>query len=128
MIGYTLVGTNDMDRATQFYDALFGEIGATRLMEFPNAVVYGVAHDKPALGVCRPFDGKPATSGNGTMVGLVVDTREKVDRLYNKAIELGGQDEGPAGLRGEEGPQAFYVGYFRDLDGNKLCAFHAGPA
>jgi hypothetical protein len=128
MIGYALVGTNDMDRATHFYDALLAEIGGGRMMEFPNSIVYGVAPDKPALGICRPYDGEAATVGNGSMIGIVVDTRDKVDRLYAKAIELGGKDEGPAGLRGEEGPHAFYVGYFRDLDGNKLCAFRAGPA
>ena len=128
MIGYALVGSNDLDKSTAFYDALFGEIGAARLMEFPNSVIYGVAPDKPALGVCRPYDGQPATPGNGSMIGLVVDTRDKVDRLYAKAIELGGTDEGPAGLRGDEGAHAFYAGYFRDLDGNKLCAFRAGPA
>ena len=56
------------------------------------------------------------------------DSRDKVDALHAKAMELGGTDEGPPGLRGEEGDQAFYGAYFRDLDGNKLCAFRIGPA
>lgn len=128
MIGYALVGTNDYDAARGFYDDLFGTIGVGRLMEFPNSTAWGAAWDKPALGVTRPFDGQPATAGNGTMIAVVVDERAKVDALHAKAMELGGQDEGAPGLRGDEGPQAFYAAYFRDLDGNKLCAFRVGPA
>ena len=68
----------------------------------------------------RPFDGNAACIGNGTMVALVFDTNDKVDAFHAKALELGGTDEGAPGPRGSGG---FYVGYFRDLDGNKLCAF-----
>jgi predicted enzyme related to lactoylglutathione lyase len=128
MIGYTLVGTNDLDRAKGFYDGLFGAIGVGRIMEMDNMCAWGAAWDKPAFGVTRPYDGKPATAGNGTMMALVVDTRDRVDQLHAKATELGGADEGAPGLRGDEGDQAFYAGYFRDLDGNKLCAFRMGPA
>jgi predicted lactoylglutathione lyase len=66
--------------------------------------------------------------GNGNMAAIVVDERAKVDALYALALSLGGTCEGPPGLRGDEGPQAFYAAYFRDLDGNKLCAFRMGPA
>jgi len=72
--------------------------------------------------VIKPFDGKPATVGNGVMVALVVDSKDKVDALHRKAMQLGGKDEGAPGPRGE----GFYAGYFRDLDGNKLNAFCAG--
>jgi predicted lactoylglutathione lyase len=75
-----------------------------------------------------PYDGKPATAGNGAMMALALDTRAKVDALYAAAIAAGGADEGAPGVRGEEGPQAFYGAYFRDLDGNKFCAFRVGPA
>ena len=128
MIGYVTLGSNDLDRARAFYDALLGEIGATRIMDFDAFTAWGVSWDKPGLAVTRPHDGGPATSGNGTMVALVVDKRDKVDRLHARALELGGRDEGAPGLRGEEGPQAFYAGYFRDLDGNKLNIFSMGPA
>jgi predicted lactoylglutathione lyase len=74
------------------------------------------------MAIMTPFDGKPATVGNGVMVGLVVKTKEQVDQLYQKALSLGATGEGAAGPRGE----GFYVGYFRDLDGNKLCFFCAG--
>jgi len=122
MIGYVTLGTNDLARATAFYDALLGEIGIKRLMDLGRGVAWGTAMDKPALGILTPFDGRPATVGNGVMVALVVDSREKVDRVYRKALELGGKDEGPAGPRGD----GFYAGYFRDLDGNKLNVFCMG--
>ena len=117
MIGYVTLGTNDLDRAAAFYDALLGEIGAKRMMQTHRFVVWFVAPDKPALGVFKPWDGKPATAGNGTMVALVVDSPAKVDALHRRALELGAADEGPSGPRGIPG---FYAGYFRDLDGNKL--------
>ncbi len=122
MIGYATLGTNDLPRATAFYDALLGELGIRRIMDFGRSVAYGVSMEKPALGVGLPFDGKPATVGNGVMVAIVVDSKEKVARVHKKALELGGKDEGPVGPRGE----GFYAGYFRDLDGNKLNVFCMG--
>ena len=122
MIGYVTLGTNDLPRAAAFYDALLAEIGAKRLWDFGNAIAWGVSQDKPSLGITRPHDGKAATVGNGVMVAFVVDSREKVDRVHRKALELGGKDEGPAGPRSEN----FYAGYFRDLDGKKLNVFFMG--
>ena len=119
MIGYVTLGTNNLSRASTFYDALLNEIGAKRLWETERGVAWGVSWDKPSVGVMVPFDGQPATVGNGVMVALVVDSPATVDRLYRKAIELGAQDEGPNGARGDK----FYAGYFRDLDGNKLNVF-----
>ena len=127
MIGYVTVGSNDLEKARNFYDSLMPAIGAQRVMEFgENFTMYGTSLGRPALAVCKPYDGNAATVGNGNMVSLVVDSRDKVDRLYTTALELGGTCEGPPGVRGEEGPQAFYGAYFRDLDGNKLCAFRIG--
>jgi len=129
MIGYVVLGSNDLGRAREFYDQLMPVIGAGRIMEFgDNFTMYGTSMGKPALAVAKPYDGNPATAGNGNMAAIVLDTRDKVDALYAKAIELGGTDEGPPGLRGDEGDQAFYGAYFRDLDGNKLAAFRIGPA
>ncbi len=123
MIGYVTLGTNDLERAVAFYDALLAEIGATRFMEEETFVAWAVAPDQPALSVTRPYDGNVATVGNGTMVALLVDSPEKVHRIYDKAMALGAQDEGPAGPRFE----GFYAGYFRDLDGNKLNVFCFNP-
>ena len=128
MIGYTLVGTNDPARAKAFYDALFGTIGAGRVLEIGEMCAWGTSLAQPAFGVTRPYDGNSATVGNGSMIAIVMDTRDKVDAFHAKAMALGGKDEGGPGVRGDEGDQAFYAGYFRDLDGNKLCAFRVGPA
>ena len=129
MIGYVTLGTNDIGKARAYYDALFGSIGVGRLMEFgENFTMWGAAWGKPAIALTTPYNGETATAGNGNMTAIVMDERAKVDALYNKAIELGGSCEGPPGLRGEEGDQAFYGAYFRDPEGNKLCAFRVGPA
>ena len=122
MIGYVTLGTNDMQRASAFYDALLAEIGAKRIMELERGIAWGVAMDKPGLAILTPVDGKAATIGNGVMVALVVNSKEKVDSVYKKALELGAKDEGPVGPRGDN----FYAGYFRDLDGNKLNVFCMG--
>jgi len=121
MIGYVTLGTNDLDRAVAFYDELLAILGAGRFMEDPgNFVAWAVAPDKPAISVTKPYDGKAATAGNGTMIALAVDSKELVQQVHAKALELGGADEGAVGPRME----GFYAGYFRDLDGNKLNVFH----
>jgi catechol 2,3-dioxygenase-like lactoylglutathione lyase family enzyme len=120
MIGYVCLGTNDLKRAAAYYDKLLAEIGGKRFMEFETFIAWSAGHGTPGLALTKPFNGKPATVGNGVMVALAVDSPAKVDALYRKAIELGGTDEGPAGPRGDD----FYAGYFRDPDGNKLSFFH----
>ena len=122
MIGYVTLGTNDMARAGAFYDALLATIGAGRFMESDRVIAWAVSPTQPSLGVIKPYDGKPATAGNGTMVALVMDSPAKVDAFHRKALELGAKDEGAAGPRGD----GFYAGYFRDLDGNKLNVFCMG--
>ena len=118
MIGYVTLGTNDMERACAFYDALFGEIGMKR-MDWSNGFCWGASFDSPCLGVVKPFNGEPAGAGNGCMVAIAVGDHDTVQRLHAKALALGGKDEGAPGPRGD----GFYAGYFRDLDGNKLNAF-----
>jgi len=119
MIGYVTLGTNDLEKAAAFYDELMAELGAKRLMEFDGFIVWGKSMNAPGLSVTSPHDGKPASAGNGVMVALAVKDPVQVDTVYAKAIELGAKDEGPAGPRSD----AFYAGYFRDLDGNKLNVF-----
>jgi predicted lactoylglutathione lyase len=105
-----------------FYDALVAEMGGKRFMQEETFVAWMTDTGGVSLAVTRPFDGKPATVGNGVMVALMVPTREDVQRVHAKALELGGTDEGAVGPRGDN----FYAGYFRDLDGNKLNVFVAG--
>ena len=126
MIGYVILGTNDLPRARSFYDSLLAEMGVTRMMEFGDrGSAWAAAMDKPMLCIMTPYDGQPATVGNGVMAGIAVGSRDEVDRMHSKALELGGTDEGPPGLR-PAGGEGFYAAYFRDLDGNKLDVFYYG--
>ena len=116
MIGYVTMGTNDLERAASFYDQLLAEIGAKRMMETEKFIMWSASPTTPALSVTKPYDGKPASVGNGAMVALIVKAPAQVDAVHAKAMSLGGKDEGAPGPRGSQ----FYCGYFRDLDGNKL--------
>jgi predicted enzyme related to lactoylglutathione lyase len=118
MIGHVTLGTNDLARAASFYDTLLAQIGAKRMFETDRTIAW--SNGGAGLGVIKPYDGKAATVGNGVMVGLALDSQEKVDAIHRKALELGGKDEGAPGPRGDGG---FYAAYFRDPEGNKLCAF-----
>ena len=123
MIGYVTLGTNDFDKAATFYDALLGTLGAGRGMELDGRfIAWATGPGAPMLSIIKPYDGNEATVSNGGMTALVVDSHEKVDAVYNKALELGGTCEGKPGLRMDN----FYAGYFRDLDGNKLNVFCMG--
>jgi catechol 2,3-dioxygenase-like lactoylglutathione lyase family enzyme len=119
MIGYVTIGTNDMDRAVTFYDALLGEVGAKRLMDMDRIKFYGTAPDAAMLAICNPYNEEAQSCGNGNMVAIPGGDRAGVDKLYAKAIELGATDEGEPGER----MPVFYGAYVRDLDGNKLCFF-----
>jgi catechol 2,3-dioxygenase-like lactoylglutathione lyase family enzyme len=122
MIGYTTLGTNDLPRAAAFYDELFAVLGIKRIMDFGSGYAWGTTMDQPGFGLMKPFNGQPATVGNGVMIALVCQTQDQVKALHAKALALGGADEGAPGPRGE----GFYAAYFRDLDGNKLNAFLMG--
>lgn len=119
MIGYTTLGTNDFAKATAFYDALFASIGIKRLWDSPKMVGWGTSMSQPSFVICNPFNGEPATPGNGTMVAIALKDPAQVDALHQKALQLGATDEGAAGPRGS----SFYCGYIRDFDGNKLNLF-----
>jgi len=120
MIGYTTLGTNNKEKAEKFYDELMKEIGVGRILETEQFTAYGPSMEVTGFSITKPFNGQPATVGNGTMIAFSVDSKEKVHSFYNKAIDLGATDEGEPGPRGDSG---FYAGYFRDLDGHKLNVF-----
>ena len=121
-LGHGVVGSNDLEKAKAFYDALLGSAEVTTLFEHPSGGrVYG-KDGRPFFVVLGPYDKKPATVGNGSMHGFSFDTPQEVDAFYAKAMTLGGTDEGAPGYRAP----GFYMSYFRDLDGNKLCAFKLG--
>ncbi|MBR9812492.1 VOC family protein [bacterium] len=119
MIGYVTLGSNDLPRAAVFYDALFAELGAGRFMDTDEFIAWSTGPTAAGVSIAKPFDGQPATVGNGVMVALVVDSAAKVDAVHAKALALGAQDEGAPGER----VPGFYAGYFRDLDGNKLNVY-----
>lgn len=119
MIGYTCVGTNDLDKAVAFYSELLAVLGAQVYFKSDRGVGWGTAPDQPMFSVMKPFDGQSASVGNGVMVALAAGDVQQVQALHAKALALGGVDEGAPGPRGGN----FYGAYFRDLDGNKLAAF-----
>ena len=119
MISYVMIGTNDLDGTAKFYDALLGVLGASRSLETETFIAWRGKSGGPALCLAKPYDGNPATVGNGVMVSLTAESPEIVDAVHRKALELGARDEGAPGPRGGGDD---YFGYFRDPDGNKLCA------
>jgi catechol 2,3-dioxygenase-like lactoylglutathione lyase family enzyme len=121
MIGYATIGSNDLEKAKSFYDRVLVPLGGKRTMTMDRMQGYGGGAGA-MLAVCRPYDEKTATPGNGAMVALAAPSREVVDATYAEALANGGSDEGGPGLRGE----TFYGAYFRDLDGNKVCIFKVG--
>jgi len=122
MIGYVTLGTNDFEESSQFYDSLLTLCGAKRLMEFDGFILWGTSPDKAGLALAKPFDEKPASVGNGFMAAIHATSKDMVNELHGKALELGGENEGDPGPRGD----GFYAGYFRDPQGNKLNVFYFG--
>ena len=119
----TMFGSNDIEKAKAFYDAVLATIGVTPLMEHGSGGrIYGTAAG-PLISIVRPYDGRAATAGNGSMATLMCDTRDQVNAIHAKVLALGGRNEGAPGLRGPDGGQV-YAAYFRDLDGNKFCVVH----
>ena len=122
-LAYCTVGSNDLPRAKAFYDSLLRVVGLERLFEHPSGGrVYG-RDDAFSFAVLGPFDGLPATVGNGSMVAFRFDSRREVDTFHDRAIALGGMSEGGPDARGP----GWYFAYCRDLDGNKLCAYCLTP-
>ena len=123
MIGYVTVGSNDLEKARNFYDNLMPTLGAGRIMEFgDNFTMYGTGMGKPGLAICKPFDGNAATAGNGNMASVVCDSRAKVDELVGKAVAAGG------GTHAEPKDYGFmYQRAFQDLDGHIWELFWMDP-
>ena len=124
MISYLMVGTNKFEAAVGFYDELMAAMGAAKVYASERYVGWGWGIGTPMFIVTKPYDEKPATIGNGSMISFDAESREMVDRLHAKVLELGGTSEGDPGLRGEN----IYAGYWRDLDGNKFNFIHYLPA
>lgn len=126
MFLYLTLGSNDLHRARRFYDAVMVPLGATRLATSGAELGYGPTGGPPRLWITHPFDGRPASVGNGTMPAFAAATHAAVDAFHAAALAHGGSDEGAPGLRPAYGP-AFYAAYVRDPDGNKLAALCTQP-
>ncbi|MFC3172729.1 VOC family protein [Novosphingobium bradum] len=124
MPSYATVGSNRIEQARAFYDALLATAGYEKAFDHPSG---GRIYRGPGgmFGVLRPHDGGEASFGNGQMTGFAMDSRAGVDAFHATALEMGGTCEGAPGLRG--GNSTSYFAYVRDLDGNKLCAFCFKP-
>ena len=123
MFSHVTLGTNDLQRAIPFYDGVMAVLGYEKHSTGDTFAGYGDPVDANlgvnSLWILIPTDGQPATSGNGTNVAFLADSRETVNEFHRMALELGGVDEGRPGIREEAHPD-FYAGYIRDPDGNKL--------
>lgn len=127
MIHYITLGTNDAPRAGRFYDAVLAPLGMVRRFDELDEVGYGAPAPEPIrLWVGTPYDERPATLGNGSMLALLAPSRTAVDEFHAAGLAAGGTDEGAPGLR-PYGPH-FYACYLRDLDGNKISAVCEAPA
>ena len=120
MIGFVMVGTNNLDKAINFYDTLLNTIDLQRVVTNKKYAGYALK-DKPddvEFYVTNPVNKEKATFGNGTQISFLVNSKDLVNKFYNTGIKLGGADEGAPGIRSGD-----YYCYFRDLDKNKICAF-----
>ncbi len=127
MIGYVTIGALDVDKSGKFYDALMGAIGNERKFTDGGWIGYGrKGEDGHSVYVCPPFDGKPASAGNGSMIGFVANSKDQVQKAYEAALVNGGKDEGAPGPRPADSKD-FYGAYLRDPTGNKICVFAKGP-
>jgi len=134
MFTYVCLGTNDLAAAIEFYDAVLAPLALRRCITPEDedwtgwagwGAYDGNSANELALWICKPFDGRSATAGNGTMIALRASSREAVRGFHDVAVRLGGRSEGGPGLRPQHGAD-FYAAYIRDLDGNKLAAVCRG--
>jgi catechol 2,3-dioxygenase-like lactoylglutathione lyase family enzyme len=134
MFAYISLGTNNLERAARFYDAVMATLGHRRCdtsgeSTWENWIGWGTYENRGqtelALWLCKPFDRQPASVGNGTMIALRASSWRQVDDFYAAAVANGGACEGPPGLRPQYNPD-FYATYVRDPDGNKLAVVCRG--
>jgi catechol 2,3-dioxygenase-like lactoylglutathione lyase family enzyme len=120
MFSHVTLGTYDLSRAIAFYDAVLAPLGIERVAgKYDNWAAWQRPGEPNTFWIGRPFNGLPASWGNGCMTAFTAPSRTAVDAAYAAAIAAGGLDEGPPGLRAAYGPD-YYGAYVRDADGNKL--------
>lgn len=120
MIAHINLGSNNLEAAEAFYNELLALFNGKQAFKSERTIYYILGDGGANLAINTPFDGNPASAGNGTMVALGAQDKDQVATVYNKAMELGGSSEGEPGERLDG---AMYAAYFRDLDGNKFGIF-----
>lgn len=123
MLGYVTIGVSNMERGKAFWTELLSELGASLLMDMGRIAFIGSGMDKPMIAVCEPYNEGDPNPGNGNMFAIDPGSKEMVDKLYAKALELGGTCDGAPGQRIED---MFYGAYFKDPDGNKAVFYQFG--
>ena len=123
MIGYIMFGTNDLKKSIKFYDSFLNKLDLVKTDYQNEFVGYANKYDKENIifYITKPFDGKQASFGNGTMVAFKAFSTEIVDNVYELALKNGAANEGKPGVR--DGYENMYYSYFRDLDNNKICVY-----
>ena len=121
MFSFITIGTNNLKNSKIFYDELLQSINIKNVLETDRYIGYAKnsSLNKVEFYLMLPHNKQMATFGNGTMVTFNINSKKEVDIFYNLALKLGATDEGLPGPRHDE----HYYAYFRDLDGNKICAF-----
>ena len=120
IISFVMVGTNDLEKSSKFYDAIFAHLGLKKITTTERYIGYGNSNGTGEVNfyITKPHNKKIATVGNGTMVALLAETKDAVNKFHATALENGAVDEGAPGKRSDGN----YYGYVRDLDGNKITA------
>ena len=121
MFSFITIGTNNLKNSKIFYDELLQSINIKNVLETDRYIGYAKnsSLNKVEFYLMLPHNKQTATFGNGTMITFDIISKKDLDMFYNLALKLGATDEGLPGPRHEE----HYYAYFRDLDGNKICAF-----
>ena len=118
-ISFVMVGTNDLEKSSKFYDAILAHLGMKRITITERYIGYGSSEDDGVkFYITKPHNKENATAGNGTMVALSAETKEAVDKFHTTALKNGAINEGDPGVRSDGN----YYGYVRDHDGNKITA------
>ena len=120
IVGFVMVGTNDLEKSKKFYDAILVHLGLKKVTITERYIGYGQSDGDFAVKfyITKPHDKKNASVVNGTMIALSAESKEAVDKFPKAPLENGAVNEGHPGPRSNGN----YYGYVRDLDGNKITA------